>query len=332
MHKLTVAVILLGGVASAAPASKPKLTFGTPTVKGPLDAKVVNSLVKRNAGKLLACYTKALAKTPDLQGTVTATFTIGSDGAVLETAANGLGEQVETCVAATITPIKFPKRKDDQTTEVTYPLVFSSGAPKGAVAQLGATGDVSSGLDDTNVNGGVVGNEPHVATGFGFGRSGLGPGASGPGWGTIGTGNYGSGTGSGYGIGGARGGMRGRTSAVPTLSIGQPSTTGGDLDKAIIRRYIKRNVQKLLYCYEKQLLAKPALQGTVTAQFTIATDGLVSASAASGVDKDVETCVADVIKTIEFPKPKGNGEVVVTYPMTFRPAGANPAPAPTPKK
>jgi len=47
---------------------------------------------------------------------------------------------------------------------------------------------------------------------------------------------------------------------------GQPSAEG-DLDKAIIRRYIKRNIQKIQYCYEKQLLAKPTLAGTVSAQF-----------------------------------------------------------------
>ena len=54
--------------------------------------------------------------------------------------------------------------------------------------------------------------------------------------------------------------MRGRTAAVPTVSIGQPNAQG-DLDKAIIRRYIKRNIQKITYCYEKQLLAKPGLGG-----------------------------------------------------------------------
>ncbi len=56
--------------------------------------------------------------------------------------------------------------------------------------------------------------------------------------------------------------MRGRTAAVPTVAIGQPNAQG-DLDKAIIRRYIKRNQQKIQYCYEKELLAKPNLSGTV---------------------------------------------------------------------
>ena len=115
--------------------------------------------------------------------------------------------------------------------------------------------------------------------GFGFGRSGFGPGGGGTGWGTIGTGRYGtighgSGTGSGYGVGGGRGGMRGRTAAVPTVSIGQPNAQG-DLDKAIIRRYIKRNIQKITYCYEKQLLAKPGLSGTVSTQFFITPNGNV---------------------------------------------------------
>jgi len=40
--------------------------------------------------------------------------------------------------------------------------------------------------------------------------------------------------------------------------------------------------------------------------------------AASGVDPDVASCVAGVIKKIEFPKPKGGGNVQVNYPFVFR--------------
>jgi hypothetical protein len=196
----------------------------------------------------------------------------------------------------------------------------------GAFASLTGTGDVSSGFDDVNIYGGLLGNEAgEMYGGFGFGRSGFGPGGGGTGWGTIGTGRYGtighgSGTGSGYGVGGGRGGMRGRTSAVPQVRIGQPNAVG-DLDKAIIRRYIKRNIQKITYCYEKQLLAKPGLQGTVSTQFFITPNGNVAQSSGSGVDGEVSSCVAAVIKAIEFPKPKGGGGVQVNYPFTFRPTG-----------
>jgi pSer/pThr/pTyr-binding forkhead associated (FHA) protein len=205
-------------------------------------------------------------------------------------------------------------------------LGSSALAQGGAFASLTGTGDISSGFDDVNIYGGLLGDEAgEMYGGFGFGRSGFGPGGGGTGWGTIGTGRYGtighgSGTGSGYGVGGGRGGMRGRTAAVPQVRIGQPSAVG-DLDKAIIRRYIKRNISKITYCYEKQLLAKPGLQGTVATQFFISPNGTVASSNASGVDGEVSSCVAAVIKSIEFPKPKGGGGVQVNYPFTFRPTG-----------
>jgi hypothetical protein len=108
---------------------------------------------------------------------------------------------------------------------------------------------------------------------------------------------------------------------LPTVSIGQANPTPGDaLDKAIIRRYIKRNLQKIVYCYEKQLVAKPALAGTVTAKFEISGNGHVTSSSASGLDPNVESCIAQAIRTIEFPKPIDNKTVDVVYPFTFRPA------------
>jgi len=197
----------------------------------------------------------------------------------------------------------------------------------GSFASLTGTGDISSGFDDSNIYGGLLGNEAgEMNGGFGYGRSGFGPGGGGTGWGTIGTGRYGtighgSGIGSGYGVGGGRGGMRGRSSAVPTVSIGQPNAQG-DLDKAIIRRYIKRNISKIQYCYEKELLAKSNLSGTVQTQFFITPNGNVAQSTGSGVDTEVANCVANVIRGIEFPKPKGGGGVQVNYPFTFRPAGS----------
>jgi len=138
--------------------------------------------------------------------------------------------------------------------------------------------------------------------------------------GAVGTIGAGSGTGTGYGVGSGTGGMRGRQSAVPQVRIGQP-TASGDLDKAIIRRYVKRNISKITYCYEKHLLKRPGLEGTVNTQFFISNTGVVVDSRASGVDPDVASCVAAVIKAIAFPKPKGGGGVQVNYPFNFRPTG-----------
>ena len=198
-------------------------------------------------------------------------------------------------------------------------------AQGGTFQSLTGTGDISSGLDDSNVYGGLVGNEAgEMEGGFGFGRSGFGPGGGGTGEATIGTGRYGTighgaGTGTGYGVGGGRGGMRGRSASVPTVSIGQPATLG-DLDPAIVRRYIKRNIQRIQYCYERELLRNPGLAGVVQSQFVIGANGSVAGATATGVNEAVASCIATVIRNIEFPRPL-TGTVQVRYPFAFSGAG-----------
>jgi hypothetical protein len=134
---------------------------------------------------------------------------------------------------------------------------------------------------------------------------------SGYGFGTIGTGRYGT-------LGSHTGGIGGVPAGAPTVRIGQPNATG-DLDKAIIRRYIKRNIAKITYCYEKQLLVNDKLAGTVSTEFFIDPTGKVATASARGVDDEVGQCIAKVIKDIEFPKPKGGGGVLVRYPFTLSP-------------
>jgi TonB family protein len=199
--------------------------------------------------------------------------------------------------------------------------------PGGAFASLTGTADFSSGLDDRDVYGGLIGNEVgEMAGGWGYGLQGVGPGGGGTGWGTIGTGRYGlighgSGTGSGYGSGSGRGGMRGRKATAPAIRIGNASATG-DLDKNIIRRYIRRKLPRIRYCYESRLAVKNDLSGTVVVQFQISPQGVVQGASAGGMgDKDVESCVADAIRSIQFPKPKGGGFVNVRYPFIFQPSG-----------
>jgi hypothetical protein len=196
------------------------------------------------------------------------------------------------------------------------------------VGMIGLTGEPTvPGWSDGEVFGGLLGNEVgEMNGGFGYGGGGFGPGGSGS-IGTIGTGRYGkighgTGTPNGYGVGAGPGGWRGRTAPVPTTSLGQPAATTSGLDKAIIRRYIKRNIEKLEYCYEKQLLAKPGIGGKLVLGFTIDGNGRVVDASIPGdaFDPEVATCVVDVVKAIEFPKPHGGTTVVVTYPFTFKPA------------
>jgi tetratricopeptide (TPR) repeat protein len=122
--------------------------------------------------------------------------------------------------------------------------------------------------------------------------------------------------------------MRARVAAVPAIVLAAPSVASGSLDKSIIRRYIKRHIAQIGYCYERELLARPQLQGTLQTQFTIGVTGHVLAATATGVDEKVATCVAGVIRNIEFP-PVDDSTVVVNYPFTFRTAGS-PADEPPP--
>lgn len=171
---------------------------------------------------------------------------------------------------------------------------------------------------------------------FGYGISGYGTGGGGTGWGAIGVGHYGtigkgSGSAVGYGdgtaaSGGGRGAMRATVAAVPSVTIGAPMIAAGSLDRAIIRRYIRRRHDSIQYCYEKRLLASPKLTGTVTAHFTInSAAGRVVAATADGMgDPELEACVAGVIQEIEFPRTVDGGNVQVSYPFTFVPAQESP--------
>ena len=59
-------------------------------------------------------------------------------------------------------------------------------------------------------------------------------------------------------------------------------------------------------------------------QFTIAATGQVIASVmqtSSVGSPRVENCVVQAVRRWEFPKPRGGGIVIVTYPFVFNPAG-----------
>lgn len=174
-----------------------------------------------------------------------------------------------------------------------------------------------------------------IAPGGGFVTYGYAtPGAiggGGAGWGTIGTGHYGvlghaAGTGSGdvgYGIAGgtSAGGLSAHRTAAPMITFGAPLVAAGSLDKTIIRRYVRRQLDRIRYCYEKRLLARPTLTGTLTTHITIDATGHVVAATADGLgDREVEDCVAGVVKSIEFPTTGDGGVVQVNYPFSFVPA------------
>jgi len=218
--------------------------------------------------------------------------------------------------------------KDAQTAGV----LGSIEAIRGGIAALTATDPFSSGFDVDDIYGPLIGAAGEGRGNFGMGVHGFGAGGGclgGP-CGLVGVGSRyntisdGKHAGGNYWGPGGLGGVNGRRHRpeTPPLVIGTP-TIGGGLDKEIIKRYIKRNINTFSYCYEKQLLAKPGIEGVVDSNFLIAPDGTVQTAAAKGFDSEVASCVAGVLKNIAFPKPTDGGNVQVHYPFTFHATGAH---------
>ena len=185
--------------------------------------------------------------------------------------------------------------------------------------------DVSSGFEDVNAYGNIYGAEVGDANGtWGMTRSGFehGGGCSQPPCGLLGVGTKYNTISTGTHVDGGNRwsdtgpGMRRHPPGVPVLKVGTPTGDGGDIDAATIRRYINRNLEKIRFCYEHELVARPTIEGGILIKFFISPTGAVTASSGSGFDTTIATCVADVVGHIEFPRPHGG--VQVNYPFTFR--------------
>ena len=157
-----------------------------------------------------------------------------------------------------------------------------------------------------------------------------GSGSGGGGWGTIGSGVYGKiGHGSGTccdcdaygGCGGTSRQTSRRPSPAPTVRSASrtrlPTTHSTRRSFVDTSKGRSKNPGVLRACGCPQ----PGARGHVTTKFSINADGHVTSSSASGLDPKVETCVAQTVEAIEFPKPKDSKTVDVAYPLTFRPAG-----------
>ena len=145
------------------------------------------------------------------------------------------------------------------------------------------------------------------------------------GLGSVGIGTLGKGYRGGGGSGAGMGVMGfGRVSGGPEAKLGIPETTGAVV-KEVVRRYLRRELAALKYCYASTLVARPDLAGRVTLHFTIDAKGKVTASSAEGTldDAKVRDCVAARVRAIAFP-PLGAGEVTVA--IDFSVTKATPLP------
>ncbi|HLL54296.1 MAG TPA: adventurous gliding motility protein GltG [Myxococcaceae bacterium] len=194
---------------------------------------------------------------------------------------------------------------------------------KGGVSTLFGSGGLGGELK--SAMGGLFGSAAGDSKGLGgLGLKGEGGGGGGQGntigIGAVGTKGRGGGTGD-YGDGvGVLGGKKGVDIGI---TASDPEVMGS-LDKELIRQVIARNRSGIKFCYESQLSRYPKLNGKVSVKFVINAEGGVISSnvvQTSMNNGEAEACIASRVRIMQFPKPKGGGVVVVTYPFVFKPSG-----------
>jgi hypothetical protein len=140
----------------------------------------------------------------------------------------------------------------------------------------------------------------------------------------VGTKGRGGGLG-GYGTGmGSLGAKRDRD---VTIATGE-SKVLGSIDPELVRKVIRDHAAQVRYCYEQQLALNPKLEGKISIKWQIGPDGrasstiIVPGDATTLQNDQVGQCIMSRIVTWEFPKPKGGGIAIVTYPWILRSSGS----------
>jgi biopolymer transport protein ExbD len=112
--------------------------------------------------------------------------------------------------------------------------------------------------------------------------------------------------------------LEGTTVEVPSkVEHGKPEVSGG-LDSDIIFRIVRAHIKEVQRCHEEGLSKNPSLAGSVSINFVITGEGKVASAAVEENTLDnvvVASCIAKAVKRWIFPKPKGGGNVIVTYPF-----------------
>jgi hypothetical protein len=234
--------------------------------------------------------------------------------------------------------MQIERRGEEITLEKAKEQILDAGAlgviraNKSRFASLTSTSPFASGLDERDVYGGIHGPIGPESGDWGIwgSEASFSNSPYADGWGTIAGklpslgGDHGGGYGTCLGGGSCEGGpIRRHEEILPTVTVDfqQAGCAVAGCDRDTIRRAIKRHRARFRHCYERALLTRPALRGTVETRFVISPEGKVQGARASGVDPELGQCVAHVISSIKFPRVSGGVPAAVTYPFRFYPVG-----------
>ncbi len=104
--------------------------------------------------------------------------------------------------------------------------------------------------------------------------------------------------------------------------MARATVTGGGLDKATIRRVVRRHLLELKTCYQRHgLKTNTRLKGMVAVRFELGARGTVASAALHKTTLNhlaTETCILGAVRKWRFPIPEG-GLPRITYPFHFAP-------------
>jgi biopolymer transport protein ExbD len=121
-----------------------------------------------------------------------------------------------------------------------------------------------------------------------------------------------------YGVGGLYVNENGASKSTASKIVQGEAKITGKLNGEVIRRITRAHLNEVRKCHEQGLSKNPALAGTVTINFVIASSGKVSVAVVQETTLDdaaVSTCIAKAVKRWTFPKPEDGGNVSVEYPF-----------------
>jgi outer membrane biosynthesis protein TonB len=242
--------------------------------------------------------------------------------------------QQQKPIAQASEPVKKPRRDPGQQVPSSSPsnpkdkaqrmVKDLFGGPGKSVAALfgppGKNNDLRNAISNVNAMVGGPGSLTGLVTKTGPG----GPG--GPGGSTIGLGGiFTPGRAGGNDDYGKKvPGLTSKESVDPTIAPVEFKINEGSLDRELVRKVIQDNKGQIRACFESLLNQYPDLNGKVQTQFTIGPQGQVLESKVTQTttgSKELDVCVASRVRLWQFPKPKGGGIVVVSYPFLFKQAG-----------
>lgn len=106
----------------------------------------------------------------------------------------------------------------------------------------------------------------------------------------------------------------------------------GAMDRAVIRRVVRRQLPEVKACYDRVLVRWPNLRGRMLVRFSIVSSGTVVLAVVLGStlhNPELEACIVKAIRSWQFPRTP-LGLVSVSYPFVFRAPGDEDDAAPQP--